>query len=109
MQGEPDPYAVPKSMGIFWMLDSPKNITTTSVAQRIVANHEAYLVFLSFLPLLYLNELNVILFFVLDSLTIHAFLAIHAFLDCQLSTNLRTTTKFKKWSEKINQTSLDPC
>lgn len=59
MQGEPDPYAVPKSMGIFWMLDSPKNITTTSVAQRIVANHEAYLVFLSFLPLLYLNELNV--------------------------------------------------
>ncbi|CAK7345560.1 unnamed protein product [Dovyalis caffra] len=40
---EPDPYAVPKSLGIFRMLDSPKNITTTSVAQRIVANHEAYL------------------------------------------------------------------
>jgi ethanolamine-phosphate cytidylyltransferase len=39
---ETDPYAVPKSMGIFRMLRSPKNITTTSVAQRIVANHDAY-------------------------------------------------------------------
>ncbi|KAL4564454.1 hypothetical protein LXL04_028518 [Taraxacum kok-saghyz] len=37
-----DPYSVPKSMGIFKMLDSPKNITTTSVAQRIKANHEIY-------------------------------------------------------------------
>ncbi|KAF9662917.1 hypothetical protein SADUNF_Sadunf18G0104200 [Salix dunnii] len=43
LAGEPDPYAVPKSMGIFQMLDSPKTITTTSVAQRIVSNHEAYL------------------------------------------------------------------
>ncbi|XP_034918872.1 ethanolamine-phosphate cytidylyltransferase isoform X2 [Populus alba] len=43
LAGEPDPYAVPKSMRIFRMLDSPKTITTTSVAQRIVANHEAYL------------------------------------------------------------------
>ncbi|KAH8481574.1 hypothetical protein H0E87_029160 [Populus deltoides] len=42
LAGEPDPYAVPKSMRIFRMLDSPKTITTTSVAQRIVANHEAY-------------------------------------------------------------------
>ncbi|KAJ4830781.1 Ethanolamine-phosphate cytidylyltransferase [Turnera subulata] len=39
----PDPYAVPKSMGIFRMLESPKTITTTSVAQRIASNHEAYL------------------------------------------------------------------
>ncbi|XP_031373506.1 ethanolamine-phosphate cytidylyltransferase-like [Punica granatum] len=37
-----DPYAVPKSMGIFRLLESPKDITTTSIAQRIVANHEAY-------------------------------------------------------------------
>ncbi|XP_031276678.1 ethanolamine-phosphate cytidylyltransferase-like [Pistacia vera] len=39
---ETDPYAVPKSMGIFQLLESPKSITTTSVAQRIVANHDAY-------------------------------------------------------------------
>lgn len=44
MQGEIDPYSVPKSMGIFELLESPKNITTTSVAQRIIANHEAYMV-----------------------------------------------------------------
>ncbi|KAK1414121.1 hypothetical protein QVD17_29862 [Tagetes erecta] len=37
-----DPYKVPKSMGIFRTLESPKNITTTSVAQRIKANHEIY-------------------------------------------------------------------
>ncbi|KAE8710371.1 Ethanolamine-phosphate cytidylyltransferase [Hibiscus syriacus] len=41
--GEPDPYAIPKGMGIFRMLESPKSITTSSVAQRIVANHEAYM------------------------------------------------------------------
>ncbi|KAJ4721466.1 Ethanolamine-phosphate cytidylyltransferase [Melia azedarach] len=41
--GETDPYAVPKSMGIFQILESPKSITTTSVAQRIIANHEAYI------------------------------------------------------------------
>lgn len=44
VQGEIDPYSVPKSMGIFELLESPKNITTTSVAQRIIANHEAYMV-----------------------------------------------------------------
>ncbi|WCJ34687.1 Ethanolamine-phosphate cytidylyltransferase [Euphorbia peplus] len=38
-----DPYAVPKSMGIFKTLESPKSITTSSVSQRIVANHEAYM------------------------------------------------------------------
>lgn len=43
LSGKTDPYAVPKSLGIFRMLDSPKSITTTSVAQRIMANHEAYL------------------------------------------------------------------
>ncbi|KAK4757795.1 hypothetical protein SAY87_019096 [Trapa incisa] len=37
-----DPYAVPKSMGIFRLLESPKDITTSSIAQRIVANHDAY-------------------------------------------------------------------
>lgn len=43
LAGEIDPYSVPKSMGIFELLESPKNITTTSVAQRIIANHEAYM------------------------------------------------------------------
>lgn len=43
LAGEIDPYSVPKSMGIFQLLESPKNITTTSVAQRIIANHEAYM------------------------------------------------------------------
>ncbi|KAL0346871.1 UNVERIFIED_CONTAM: Ethanolamine-phosphate cytidylyltransferase [Sesamum calycinum] len=41
--GKSDPYAVPKSMGIFQMLESPKDITTTSIARRIIANHEIYL------------------------------------------------------------------
>ncbi|CAI9262424.1 unnamed protein product [Lactuca saligna] len=42
LNGMVDPYSVPKSMGIFRILESPKNITTTSVAQRIKANHEIY-------------------------------------------------------------------
>lgn len=42
LKGGPDPHAVPKSMGIFRMVASPKTITTTSVAQRIAKNHEAY-------------------------------------------------------------------
>ncbi|KAK7251473.1 hypothetical protein RIF29_34708 [Crotalaria pallida] len=42
LHSESDPYEVPKSMGIFHLLESPKDITTTSVAQRIMANHEAY-------------------------------------------------------------------
>lgn len=32
--------------GIFRLLDSPKEVTTTSVAERIMANHEAYKVIL---------------------------------------------------------------
>jgi ethanolamine-phosphate cytidylyltransferase len=42
-QGEKDPYEVPKSMGIFRMLESPKTITAASVAQRIIANHDLYM------------------------------------------------------------------
>ncbi|KAK4373061.1 hypothetical protein RND71_008445 [Anisodus tanguticus] len=42
-EGKHDPYAVPKSMGIFRVIESPKDMTTTSVAQRIIANHEIYL------------------------------------------------------------------
>ena len=44
MQSERDPYEVPERMGIFRLLESPKDITTTSVAHRIMANHEAYVV-----------------------------------------------------------------
>lgn len=44
MQVGIDPYAVPKSMGIFRLLESPKKITTSLIAQRIAANHEAYIV-----------------------------------------------------------------
>ncbi|KAF7813932.1 ethanolamine-phosphate cytidylyltransferase-like [Senna tora] len=40
---ESDPYEVPKSMGIFHLLESPKNTTTTALAQRIMANHEAFM------------------------------------------------------------------
>ncbi|XP_042050890.1 ethanolamine-phosphate cytidylyltransferase-like [Salvia splendens] len=43
LNGKLDQYAVPKSMGIFQTLESPKDITTTSIAERIIANHEIYL------------------------------------------------------------------
>ncbi|KAL7096280.1 hypothetical protein ACP275_10G071300 [Erythranthe tilingii] len=42
LNGKSDPYALPKSTGIFQMLDSPKDITSTSIARRIIANHEIY-------------------------------------------------------------------
>ncbi|CAK8542205.1 unnamed protein product [Lathyrus sativus] len=37
-----NPYAVPISLGIFQVLDSPLDITTTTIIRRIVSNHEAY-------------------------------------------------------------------
>ncbi|KAK6778239.1 hypothetical protein RDI58_024957 [Solanum bulbocastanum] len=37
-----NPYAVPISMGIFQVLDSPLDITTSTIIRRIVSNHEAY-------------------------------------------------------------------
>jgi len=55
MQCEVDPYEIPKSMGIFRLLESPKDITTASVAQRIMANHEAYVVISSIQSILLLN------------------------------------------------------
>ncbi|KZV18278.1 ethanolamine-phosphate cytidylyltransferase [Dorcoceras hygrometricum] len=42
LNGKSDPYSVPKSMEIFKILESPKDMTTTSIAQRIIANHELY-------------------------------------------------------------------
>jgi ethanolamine-phosphate cytidylyltransferase len=50
VQGEDDPYALPKSMGIFQTVTSPKTITSVSVATRIIDNHEAYKVYIYTLP-----------------------------------------------------------
>lgn len=36
------PYDVPASMGIVKLLDSPLDITTSTIIKRIVSNHEAY-------------------------------------------------------------------
>uniref|UniRef100_A0A2P2J0C3 Ethanolamine-phosphate cytidylyltransferase n=1 Tax=Rhizophora mucronata TaxID=61149 RepID=A0A2P2J0C3_RHIMU len=41
-QEKSNPYAVPISMGIFKVLDSPLDVTTTTIIKRIVSNHEAY-------------------------------------------------------------------
>ncbi|PIA26332.1 hypothetical protein AQUCO_09500060v1 [Aquilegia coerulea] len=37
-----NPYAVPTDMGIYRLLESPLDITTTTIIKRIVSNHEAY-------------------------------------------------------------------
>ncbi|XP_020580769.1 ethanolamine-phosphate cytidylyltransferase-like isoform X2 [Phalaenopsis equestris] len=37
-----NPYAAPMSMGIFQTIQSPLDITTSTIIKRIVANHEAY-------------------------------------------------------------------
>ncbi|OAY69478.1 Ethanolamine-phosphate cytidylyltransferase [Ananas comosus] len=37
-----DPYATPKSMGIFRTIESPRNTTSMSVARRIIDNYETY-------------------------------------------------------------------
>ncbi|KAL2557620.1 Ethanolamine-phosphate cytidylyltransferase [Forsythia ovata] len=37
-----NPYAVPISMGIFKLLESPLDVTTSTIIRRIVSNHEAY-------------------------------------------------------------------
>nr|CAB3459204.1 unnamed protein product [Digitaria exilis] len=37
-----NPYAVPMAMGIYHRLESPLDITTSTIIRRIVANHEAY-------------------------------------------------------------------
>lgn len=39
---EDDPYKAAKNMGIFKIIESPLDITTTTIIKRIVANHEAY-------------------------------------------------------------------
>ncbi|KAK1284610.1 Serine/threonine-protein kinase [Acorus calamus] len=41
-KGKCDPYAVPIEMGIYRQLDSPLDLTTSTIIKRIVSNHEAY-------------------------------------------------------------------
>uniref|UniRef100_A0A0E0R3J7 ethanolamine-phosphate cytidylyltransferase n=1 Tax=Oryza rufipogon TaxID=4529 RepID=A0A0E0R3J7_ORYRU len=41
-QDDLNPYAVPRAMGIYRRLESPLDITTSTIIRRIVANHEAY-------------------------------------------------------------------
>ncbi|GAQ92628.1 CTP:phosphorylethanolamine cytidyltransferase [Klebsormidium nitens] len=38
-----DPYALPKEMGIFRVIDSSRDITTSTIIKRIWANHESYM------------------------------------------------------------------
>jgi ethanolamine-phosphate cytidylyltransferase len=40
--GECDPYTAAKEMGIFRVIESPRNMTTSTIIQRILTNHEAY-------------------------------------------------------------------
>ncbi|XP_074589557.1 ethanolamine-phosphate cytidylyltransferase-like [Curcuma longa] len=37
-----NPYSVPMAMGIYKQLQSPLDITTSTIIKRIVSNHEAY-------------------------------------------------------------------
>jgi ethanolamine-phosphate cytidylyltransferase len=48
-QEENDPYKAAKDLGIFRIIESPRDITTTSIIRRIVSHYEAYKV-LSLLP-----------------------------------------------------------
>jgi len=41
-QGENDPYAAAKEAGIFDIIKSTRDITTSTIISRILANHEAY-------------------------------------------------------------------
>ncbi|CAM6086934.1 unnamed protein product [Calypogeia fissa] len=40
--GEVSPYTAAKELGIYRTIDSPRDITTTTIITRIVGNHEAY-------------------------------------------------------------------
>ncbi|WOK96745.1 ethanolamine-phosphate cytidylyltransferase [Canna indica] len=42
LKEDSNPYAVPMAMGIYKQLQSPLNITTSTIIKRIVSNHEAY-------------------------------------------------------------------
>ncbi|KAL2620396.1 hypothetical protein R1flu_000601 [Riccia fluitans] len=40
--GEVDPYHAAKAMGIFKLIESPRDLTTSTIIKRIVSNHDAY-------------------------------------------------------------------
>lgn len=40
--GEIDPYSAAKAAGIFSEIKSPRDITTSTIISRILANHDAY-------------------------------------------------------------------
>lgn len=42
LSDENDPYKAAKELGIFKVIESPMDTTTTTIIKRIVANHEAY-------------------------------------------------------------------
>ncbi|GBG74645.1 hypothetical protein CBR_g19052 [Chara braunii] len=42
VNGEIDPYTVPRDMGVLEVIESPRDITTSTIIKRIVLNHEAY-------------------------------------------------------------------
>lgn len=41
-KGKVNPYAIPMSMGVYRQLESPLDITTSTIIKRIVSNNEAY-------------------------------------------------------------------
>jgi len=42
LKEESNPYAVPMALGIYQQLESPLDITTSTIIKRIVSNHEAF-------------------------------------------------------------------
>ncbi|XP_074583530.1 ethanolamine-phosphate cytidylyltransferase-like isoform X1 [Curcuma longa] len=42
LKEDSNPYAIPMAMGIYKQLQSPLDITTSTIIKRIVSNHEAY-------------------------------------------------------------------
>ncbi|KAG6546431.1 hypothetical protein Mapa_011979 [Marchantia paleacea] len=42
LNGEVDPYTAAKALGIFKIIESPRDLTTSTIIRRIVSNHEAY-------------------------------------------------------------------
>jgi ethanolamine-phosphate cytidylyltransferase len=40
--GEVNPYTAAKDMGIYRTIESPRDLTTSTIIRRIVVNHEAY-------------------------------------------------------------------
>jgi hypothetical protein len=48
-QGEEDPYHAAKDEGIYEEIESPRDLTTSTIIKRIVGNHEAYRVSVAYI------------------------------------------------------------